>query len=152
MCYDGKTLTAFKDARDYEEGITLEPYVRNYRGISEAVLTQVGAYFTKTDSGEETIHWPYPTGTKHRKLPKSITMTGALSSFFGQDDYTGGKTITITEGEEDRCSVIQMLGDWPTVSIPNATPSKEFWVNARKYLVNFERSFCLLITMVPEMN
>ena len=139
LCYDGKTLTAFKDAKDYEEGITLEPYVRNYRGISEAVLTQVGAYFTKTDSGEETIHWPYPTGTKHRKLPKSITMTGALSSFFGQDDYTGGKTITITEGEEDRCSVIQMLGDWPTVSVPNATPSKEFWVNVRKYLANFEK-------------
>ena len=139
LCYDGKTLTAFKDATDYEEGITLEPYVRNYRGISEAVLTQVGAYFTKTDDGQETVHWPYPTGTKHRKLPKSITMTGALSSFFGQDDYTGGKTITITEGEEDRCSVIQMLGDWPTVSVPNATPSKEFWVNARKYLANFEK-------------
>lgn len=138
-CYDGKTLVRWKDKQDEEEGITLEPYVRNYRGISEKVLTQVGAYFTKTDDGAETIHWPYPNATKSRKLPKSITCHGTLDKFFGQEDYSGGKNITITEGEEDRCSVIQMMGDYPTVSVPGASPSKTFWENARQYLRHFEK-------------
>lgn len=139
LCFDGKTLTPFRDKQHQEEGINLEPYVRNYRGITERVLTQTGAYFTKTDDGQETVHYPYTNGTKHRKLPKYLTTTGVMDSFFGQEDYTGGKTITITEGEEDRLSVIQMMGDWPCVSVPNASPSKTFWQNARTYLANFDK-------------
>ena len=139
LVFDGKTLVPFRDKQPIEEGITLEPYVRNYRGITEKVLTQVGAYFTKTDDGKETIHYPYPNATKHRQLPKYITCTGTLDGFFGQDDYTGGKNITITEGEEDRMSVIQMMGDWPCVSVPNAQPSKAFWQNARTYLAQFDK-------------
>lgn len=139
LVFDGKTLVPFRDKQPIEEGITLEPYVRNYRGITEKVLTQVGAYFTKTDDGKETIHYPYPNATKHRQLPKYITCTGTLDGFFGQDDYTGGKNITITEGEEDRMSVIQIMGDWPCVSVPNAQPSKAFWQNARTYLAQFDK-------------
>ena len=139
LCFDGKTLTPFKEGQQAQEGVFLKPYVRAYRGISENTLNLVGAYFTKTDSGKETVNWIYPDGTKFRQLPKYLTSSGSINTFFGQDDYTGGKTITITEGEEDRCSVIEMLGDWPTVSVPNATPSATFWKNARSYLGNFEK-------------
>ena len=139
LCFDGQTLTPWKDRTPTEEGITLEPYVRNYRGISEKVLENAGVYFTKTPDGKESVHYTYPHATKSRQLPKYITTQGTLDSFFGQDDYTGGKTITITEGEEDRLSVIQMMGDWPCVSVPNASPSKQFWANAREYLGNFEK-------------
>lgn len=139
LCFDGKTLTPWKDKQPAEEGITLEPYVRNYRGISERVLENAGVYFTKTDEGKESVHYTYPNATKSRQLPKYITTQGTLDSFYGQDDYTGGKNITITEGEEDRLSVIQMMGDWPCVSVPNASPSKQFWANAREYLGNFEK-------------
>ena len=139
LCFDGKNLTRFNENTKQEEGIILEPYVRNYRGISEKVLNQFGVYFTKTEDGQETVHYTYPHATKSRKLPKFITCSGTLDSFYGQDDYTGGKSITITEGEEDRLSVIQMMGDYPTVSVPNANPSKEFWRNARDYLGNFEQ-------------
>jgi len=139
LVFDGKTLTAFKDKKQKEESIYLEPYVRNYRGISEKVMNQVGAYFTKTDDGKETVHYVYPNATKSRQLPKYITCQGTLDGFYGQDDYSGGKVITITEGEEDRLSVIQIMGDWPVVSVPNAAPSKDFWKNAREYLGNFEK-------------
>ena len=141
LCFDGKKLESFGNSREYEEGINLEPYVRSYRGISESVLNQVGAFFTKTEDGKETIAWPYAHGTKFRQLPKTIyaAKDTVLDTFFGQEDYTGGKSITITEGEEDRCSVIQIMGDWPTVSVPSASPSKPFWVNARQYLAHFDK-------------
>ena len=139
LCLDGQTLTPWKDRTPTEEGITLEPYVRNYRGISEKVLESAGVYFTKTADGKESVHYTYPHATKSRQLPKYITTQGTLDSFFGQDDYTGGKNITITEGEEDRLSVIQMMGDWPCVSVPNASPSKQFWTNAREYLRHFDK-------------
>lgn len=127
----------------------MEPYVRNYRGISEKVLTQVGAYFTKTDDGKESIHYTYPNATKTRQLPKYITCQGTLDQFYGQDDYSGGKSVTITEGEEDRLSVIQMMGDYPTLSVPNANPSKAFWQNARDYLRHFDKIVLSIDTDKP---
>lgn len=87
----------------------------------------------------ETVHYDYPNGTKHRELPKRITANGKVDRFWGQEDYNGGKVITITEGEEDRLSVIEIMGDWPVVSAPNANPSKDFWQSARDYLRNFEK-------------
>ena len=123
-----------------EDCISLEPYVpEKYRGIRKEVMDAHGAYFTKDDYGKETVHYQYPNGTKHRELPKTIKSSGKMDKFFGQDEYNGGKTITITEGEEDRLSVIQMMGDWPCVSVPSASPSKDFWSNARTYLSNFEQ-------------
>lgn len=122
----------------HEEGISLTPYVRDYRGIAKDVIESHGGYFTKQDN-RETVHWTYPNGTKHRTLPKDIRTSGVMDRFFGQDEYVGGKVITITEGEEDRLSVIQMMGDWPTVSLPGAKPSKEFWLSARDYLRHFDK-------------
>ena len=140
LCYDGKTFVpfTFKDIKE-ENLVSLEPYVPDsYRGISKEVLEAHGAYFTKSN-GKETVHWVYPNAVKHRELPKTIKCSGTLDKFFGQDEYTGGKSITITEGEEDRLSVIEMMGDWPTVSVPNASPSKSFWEGAQKYLGSFEK-------------
>ena len=86
MCFDGQTLTPWKDQTPTEEGLSLEPYVRNYRGISEKVLESAGVYFTKTADGKESVHYTYPHATKSRQLPKYITTQGTLDSFFGQDD------------------------------------------------------------------
>jgi len=138
-CFDGETLVPFTDRYEPEEGMSLEPYIpEDYRGIKASTMEKAGVYFTSHD-GKETVHYPYTNGTKHRELPKSIRNTGKMDTFFGQDDYNAGANITITEGEEDRLSVIQMMGDWPTVSVPGATPSKDFWENARLYLSNFEQ-------------
>jgi 5S rRNA maturation endonuclease (ribonuclease M5)/KaiC/GvpD/RAD55 family RecA-like ATPase len=138
LVFDGKTLQPFTP-KAIEEGIYLEPYIPdNYRGISKQVMEKHGVYFTKMGD-KETVHYTYPNGTKHRELPKQIKISGKVDKFYGQDDYTSGKSITITEGEEDRLSVIEMMGDWPAVSVPGATPSKDFWENARQYLQNFEK-------------
>ena len=140
LVYDGETLEPFSTKYEKEEeGMSLEPYIPDsYRGISKQVMENFGVYFTK-NGDKETVHFPYPNGTKHRELPKSIRNSGKMDRFFGQDDYQGGRIVTITEGEEDRLSIIQMMGDWPCVSVPGATPSKDFWESARKYLMNFEK-------------
>jgi twinkle protein len=142
-CYDGETFEAYTPKNikeDKQEYINLEPYIPdNYRGIRGKVLEAHGAYFTKTPDGKETVHFTYPDGTKHRELPKSIKCSGKMNKFYGQDEYSGGQYITITEGEEDRLSVIQMMGDFPVVSVPGATPSKEFWSEADKFLSKFDK-------------
>lgn len=146
LCYDGKTIEKFTPKGITEEGISLEPYYKDYRGILASVYKNHGGYFTEQD-GAETVHYSYPEATKHKNLslPKKhkdhIKISGSMDKFYGQDEYTGGNIITITEGEEDRLSVIQMLGDYPCVSVPNATPSKDFWANASKYLPNFEKIY-----------
>lgn len=123
-----------------EGGFSVDPYVpNNFRGISKKTMEKFGTYFTKDPEGNEVCHHQYPNGTKHRTLPKSFKVSGKLDRFFGQDDYSGGRYITVTEGELDRLSVIEMLGDYPTVSVPGASPSKDFWSNARSYLANFEK-------------
>lgn len=138
LCFDGKTLTEFKDQQEQEVGLILEPYYRHYRSIPEKIYEKFGVYFTKLGD-KESMHYTYPNATKTRQLPKYFTASGTLDNFFGQDDYTGGRIITITEGELDRLSVITMMGDWPCVSVPGASPSKSFWTNARSYLANFEK-------------
>lgn len=128
-------------SREYvkqEEGISLEPYFREYRGISKELMEKHNCYFTKYND-KETVHWQYPNATKHRELPKSIKISGTMDMFFGQDDYSGGKVLTITEGEEDRMSVLQIMGGYPCVSVPSAAPSKAFWNNAVVYLQKFEK-------------
>lgn len=140
-CFDGKTLIPYGEIKHtQEEGITLEPYIPDeYRGIDKSTMEKFGVYFTKVGD-KETVHYDYTNATKHRELPKSITCQGKLDTFYGQEDYNGGgPTITITEGEEDRLSVIQMMGDYPCVSVPNANPSKDFWSNAQKYLSGFDK-------------
>lgn len=113
---------------------------QEYRGISKSVLEKYGVYFTERD-GKEQVHFPYPNGTKHRTLPKTIVNSGKMDHLFLSDYWNAGErdTITITEGEEDALSVIQMMGDYPVVSVPGATPSRDFWTNAREYLSGFQK-------------
>lgn len=138
LCFDGNRLQDKEVIElDYEQPDMYVPDA--YRGISRATLEKFGVYFTSKD-GKETVHYTYPTGVKHRELPKNIKVSGKMDSFYGQGDYNAsGGNITITEGEEDRLSVIEMMGDWPCVSVPNANPSKAFWEGARTYLAGFEK-------------
>lgn len=138
LCFDGSKLQDKEVIElDYEQPDMYVPDA--YRGISRATLEKFGVYFTSKD-GKETVHYTYPTGVKHRELPKTIKVSGKMDSFYGQDNYNAsGGNITITEGEEDRLSVIEMMGDWPCVSVPNANPSKAFWEGARTYLAGFEK-------------
>ena len=145
-CFDGFTIVPFNNTQAREEGISLEPYYKEHRGIQKTIMEKYGAYFTD-NNGAETVHFTYPEATKHKNqsIPKKdkghILTSGSMDKFYGQEDYaSGGMTITITEGEEDRLSAIQMTtGKYATVSVPNANPSKDFWNNAREYLQGFEK-------------
>lgn len=145
LCFDGVTIEPFTfNNTQREEGISLEPYYKEHRGIQKTIMEKYGAYFTD-NNGAETVHFTYPEATKHKNqsIPKKdkghILTSGSMDKFYGQDDYAGGLILTITEGEEDRLSVIQMMGDYPTVSVPSASPSKDFWENARTYLAKFDK-------------
>lgn len=167
LCFDGTTLKDL-GSEPKEDEISLDMYVpEEYRGITKEVLETHGVYFTNrsvkdTLAFEEsrtkvnsvrvdylkslkpgdklpTVHFRYENGEKHRELPKYLNVTGSLSSFYGQEDYpSGGEVITITEGEEDRLSVIQMC-DTPCVSVPTANPSTGFWMNAKNFLGKFQK-------------
>jgi 5S rRNA maturation endonuclease (ribonuclease M5) len=142
--FDGVTKVPFSSNYQQEECIDLEPFVppEGYRGLTKQTLEKHGVFFTELAEGKRTAHYTYTNGVKHRELPKTIRISGQMDTFYGQDDYNGsGRTITITEGEEDRLSVIQMMGDYPCVSVPGATPSKAFWENAKKYLQGFEKIY-----------
>ena len=143
LCFDGITIEPFKYNKG-EEGLSLEPFVKEHRGIQKSIMENHGAYFTEHE-GKETVHFQYPNATKHKdqslakKEPRHITVSGKLDSFYGQEDYFGGKVLTVTEGEEDRLSVIQMMGDYATVSVPSAKPSAEFWANTKTFVESFEK-------------
>ena len=60
-------------------------------------------------------------GQKIRFKDKGFSMLGRASGLFGENLFqSGGKMITITEGEIDAMSVSQCFGNkWPVVSVPN---------------------------------
>ena len=147
VCKDGKTLEVFNQLEDDDGEVILDPYLPdNYRGILKKTFEKDGlCYFTKTDKGE-VANFTYPNATKYRRLylPKDdkyhFQSQGKLDRLMGIENYTtGGKFITVTEGEWDRYSVMQIMGDWPVVNVPGANPSKDFWSNTKKDLEGFEK-------------
>jgi len=95
------------------------------RGISQATCEKYGV----TTDGEFQ-YYPYTDGdgvrtaVKQRNVPtKSFSISGNFSgaTLFGQSIFhSGGKAVTITEGELDALAAFQMQGSlYPTVSIRN---------------------------------
>jgi twinkle protein len=105
-------------------------------------------------------HWHYEVGDdcqianyyddKHQLVAQKIRKAGKTFSvngngrdmpLYGQWLWTGGKHITITEGEIDALSVSQVMENkWPVVSLPNGAQSAEKAIErAYEYLDRFER-------------
>lgn len=143
--YDGENLVDYTPKSIVEEDV--EVYTpEEYRGIKKKTLEKCGIWFQKTALGDKAVA-QYPGGAyKFRNLwlPKDdknhFYSMGKLNRLMGIEDYpTSGKYITITEGEWDRASVIQMMGDYPCVNVPGATPSKDFWENTKKDLAGYDK-------------
>tara|TARA_Y100001963_G_scaffold155685_1_gene247475 strand:- start:1148 stop:2620 length:1473 start_codon:yes stop_codon:yes gene_type:complete len=66
-----------------------------------------------------------PAGVKVRHADKKFMWVGSQpGTFFGQQKFSGGKMLVITEGEIDAMSYAETHGcRWPTVSIPNGAQS-----------------------------
>ncbi len=95
------------------------------RGISQATCEKYGV---TTDGDNQ--YYPYTDGdgvrtaVKQRNVPtKAFSITGDFkgATLFGQSLFhSGGKAVTITEGELDALAAFQMQGSlYPTVSIRN---------------------------------
>ena len=95
------------------------------RGISQATCEKYGV---TTDGDKQ--YYPYHDGegvrvaVKQRDVPnKKFSISGDFTgaTLFGQSLFhTGGKAVTITEGELDALAAFQMQGSlYPTVSIRN---------------------------------
>ena len=95
------------------------------RGISQATCEKYGV---TTDGNKQ--YYPYTdsdgvrVAVKERDVPsKSFSISGDFkgATLFGQSIFhTGGKAVTITEGELDALAAFQMQGSlYPTVSIRN---------------------------------
>lgn len=104
----------------------------NSRNISQATALHYGVKSVKSESGAELNHfYPYPNlkdpSTVSYKIrgvaDKTFSWRGSPSGsgLFGQNAFrTGGKYLTITEGELDALKVYQFLGSkWPVVSLKN---------------------------------
>jgi twinkle protein len=124
----------------------LEEVFTGFRSITKKTAEKYGVYTTVDAKGDEVERkYPYPSGQiKTRTLPKSFHSNYGFKpeELFGMNLFTPGssKFVTITEGEEDALSVYQMMGDYPVVSLPNSTPSKNLFAGpAKDWLNSFDK-------------
>lgn len=100
------------------------------------------------DGNIDSHYYPYFTGSqlvgyKVRKLPKDFTCIGKLNGgLFGQQLYSSGKRIVITEGELDAMAVQSAWYKkyktfYPVVSLRSASSIKDL-IECREYLRNFD--------------
>jgi twinkle protein len=114
------------------------------RGIN---LDQVKKYGVRTRAGG-TVLFPYRdssgeiVATKLRSPKKQFMYTCDKHKLelFGQSAFgTGGKYLTITEGEFDAMAARQMLGDYPVVSIHSSTSAKRDIKNNIDWIESYEK-------------
>ena len=119
------------------------------RKLTKETCTKWGVELVKMSKGEAALAFPYynakrvKTAQKLRTADKKFSFLGDTKSpqLFGQQLWSGGKKIVITEGEIDAMSVSQLQNHkWPVVSLPNgASSSKRSITENIKWLeTNFE--------------
>lgn len=125
-------VTPISSRQSMDDG---EYYALTDRGISLETAKKYGVKSTKNSKGEIVEHvYPYycgseKVGTKTRKPDKNFTWQGdsKTAGLFGQQIFqSGGKYITLVEGEVDAMSAYELMGSqWPAVSIRNGAQSAE---------------------------
>lgn len=114
------------------------------RGITSDTMKKYGVW----TSGEDQYYPYFESGThkanKIRHIPtKGFLVQGdiARSGLFGQSIFpSGGKTLTITEGELDALSVYQIFGSkYPSVSVKGASSAEKDVTNNWEYCNSFEQ-------------
>jgi twinkle protein len=134
--------------REIEEDLMDETTTKftpdGFRGIRKAVRDFYGCYGTMKDGDISAVVYTYPDKSeKVRYLPKEFATRNGFKSdkLFGMEKFPAGsaKAVTITEGEEDAMSAYQMLGHYPVVSLPSATPSRKLLENCKDWLGSFDK-------------
>ena len=125
-------------------------YPISSRGISHETVDHFGIKMSVDADGKPASHfYPYTkdgqvTSYKERILPKDFRIHNSVKGgeLFGQCQATAGKTLVITEGELDACSVAEAYHKqygryYPVVSIPSASGTAMLLEN-RDFLNRFE--------------
>lgn len=117
------------------------------RGISLSTCQKFG-YWVGTMSGRmvQVANYYDQSGTliyqKTRDSEKNFSTIGSskVESLFGQQLWSGGKRIVVTEGEIDALSIAEVQEcKWPVVSIPKgAKAAKKSLASCYEYLDTFE--------------
>ena len=113
-------------------------------------MDHFGIKMSVNEDGKPASHfYPYTkagqvAAYKERILPKDFRIHGDFKGgeLFGQAQATGGKTLVVTEGELDACSVAEAYQSkygryFPVVSIPSASGTQALLAN-RTWLQQFE--------------
>jgi len=113
------------------------------RKIGFKVNEFFGVKAETNESGEIIKHYyPYGDAFKVRELPKTFRWIGKKPpTLFGQEKFSPGKRIIITEGEIDTLSIAQAYYEkyervYPVVSVPSATDLVPL-INQRAWLRQF---------------
>lgn len=123
--YDGERL------RLGDRGIELDQ-VKRYNVLTKENGTVTFPYYDKDGN---------LVATKMRNKEKKFVYTGDTENLelFGQSRFgTGGKYLTITEGEFDAMACRQMLGDYPVVSIHSSTSVERDIKNNLDFIESFD--------------
>ena len=118
-----KEITISDDFTSYREA-ECEPL--NARGIDEETCRKFGVRIG-THQGAKVHFYPYfkenaLVACKLRDKDKNFKVIGEGGKlpFFGQNLWSPGKMLVVTEGEIDCLTMSQVQGNkWPTVSVPN---------------------------------
>lgn len=102
------------------------------RGISRPTLERLGvasgtAFFPDLNRKAPALFFPYPDGWKARAFPEKsfVASKGLKMSFWGQTEAIGSEKIFITEGELDRCAMVEAGCDPRSViSVPNGAKQR----------------------------
>lgn len=144
-CFSCATYTRSEDKitdfKTYQRNSVLDSnvggefYALTDRGIRIETAKKYGVRSVKTANGSIVEHsYPYyvnneQVASKIRKSDKSFYWSGSNKAvgLFGQQAFqSGGKYITIVEGECDAMAAYELLGSkWPVVSIANGAQSAD---------------------------
>lgn len=163
--YDPDYKPTFKRAGedDYmNEKLSFEDIAKlDSRGVEERKITKsVSEFFGmkvtyNPDMTIESHYYPYTikgkvVAYKKRTLPKQFQSIGQMkeAELFGQDKFTGGRTLVITEGELDAMAVAQANMTrykriFPVVSLPSSTGLKAL-LRSRDWVRQFDSVILML--------
>ena len=146
--------TTMPDIKDWSNKLREVEHDYSTRGFKERnVYKEVSKHYGvkisyDLDGNIDSHYYPYYHGTqlvgyKVRHLPKDFTSIGKLNGgLFGQQLYSSGKRIVITEGELDAMAVQSAWYKkyktfYPVVSLRSASSIKDL-IECRDYLRNFD--------------
>jgi len=141
------TITDFAEYQPRQDSASFNALTD--RGISLATAKKYGVKSTVTSIDQVTSHhYPYfsngeQVATKIRKLNKQFVWQGSSkeSGLFGEQLFkSGGKFITVVEGECDAMAAYELLGSkWPVVSIKSGAQGGARDVkNSLEFLESFD--------------